>query len=106
MVSTYGQIDTHPPSHARLLTRSRTQVPDDAKDLVKKLIRLKPEERLGGQVAGDLSAVKAHPFFSSIPFDRLPELPELPPVRVPTLAELCIRAAANRVTLRDQPRRR
>jgi 3-phosphoinositide dependent protein kinase-1 len=51
-------------------------VPHRAKDLIEKLLRLEPEERLGaGSFFGDrensMDALKAHPFFEGINFGTL-----------------------------------
>lgn len=41
-----------------------------AKDLVEKLLQLKPEDRLGAGPGG-YEKLKAHPFFSGIQWDKL-----------------------------------
>lgn len=48
----------------------------DCRDLIDKLLRLKPSERLGaGPEDSDLSfqALKSHPFFEGIDFEKLSE---------------------------------
>eukprot|EP01090_Pellita_catalonica_P001876 TRINITY_DN1159_c0_g1_i1.p1 TRINITY_DN1159_c0_g1~~TRINITY_DN1159_c0_g1_i1.p1 ORF type:complete len:481 (-),score=105.50 TRINITY_DN1159_c0_g1_i1:545-1807(-) len=56
-----------------------TYIPDDAKDLIVKLLALDPKKRLGHGRADD-SAVKAHPFFKSIDWDKLAKLEVTPPL--------------------------
>lgn len=48
-------------------------VPDDAKDLILHLLKLKPEERLGyGEFETGYQSIKNHPFFSGINWEELP----------------------------------
>ena len=42
----------------------------DARDLLKKLLKHNPVERLGSG-PGDMADIQAHPFFSSLDFDKL-----------------------------------
>ena len=50
------------------------QIPDDAKDLIRCLLKKDPSERLGVGPPGsinDMSALKNHPFLKSIDFSKV-----------------------------------
>ena len=56
------------------------QISDEAKNLIAKLLKLDPKERLGAGCAGsnnDYKALKSHPFFKGIDFEKLHEI-EIP----------------------------
>nr|QWX95806.1 3-phosphoinositide-dependent kinase [Strongyloides stercoralis] len=55
--------------------------PDTSQDIVKKLLVLKPSERLGSQETGGIEALQSHPFFDGIDWENLTKLtpPELKP---------------------------
>lgn len=43
----------------------------NAKDLVRALLRTNPSERIGSPHSGGVNALKAHPFFVGIDFDKI-----------------------------------
>ena len=50
------------------------QIPDEAKDLIQKLLKKDPSERLGAGPLGsenDMNALKSHPFFKTIDFTKV-----------------------------------
>lgn len=71
------------------ITKLEYEFPDGfhpvAKDLVEKLLKIEPSERLGCPEMGGYERLKAHKFFEGIDWDHLPEqkppdmLPYLPP---------------------------
>eukprot|EP00296_Roombia_truncata_P007658 JP446106.1.p1 GENE.JP446106.1~~JP446106.1.p1 ORF type:complete len:503 (-),score=136.94 JP446106.1:90-1598(-) len=70
--------------HCEVAFPPQVAVPDDAKDLIIKLLNKDPEKRLGSVTMGGVEAIKAHPFFNSIDWDKLynkeipaPNLPEI-----------------------------
>lgn len=51
-------------------------VPEDAKDLISKILVLEPEKRLGnGEYDDNYKSIREHPFFSQIDWDTLPQHP-------------------------------
>ncbi|KAK8882783.1 3-phosphoinositide dependent protein kinase-1 [Tritrichomonas musculus] len=51
-------------------------VPEDAKDLITKILVLDPEKRLGnGEYDDNYKSIREHPFFALIDWDNLPEQP-------------------------------
>lgn len=59
----------------------------DAEDLVKKLLKLNPAERLGAQdLNGRYESIRSHPFFKSIDFDTVRQ--QTPPPISPFLPDL------------------
>ncbi|EAY07250.1 AGC family protein kinase [Trichomonas vaginalis G3] len=48
-------------------------VPEDAKDIIQKLLKVKPEERLGyGDCDTNYQTIRSHPFFEGLNWDDLP----------------------------------
>ncbi|XP_065361028.1 3-phosphoinositide-dependent protein kinase 1 isoform X2 [Calliphora vicina] len=59
----------------------------DAEDLVKKLLKLNPAERLGAQdLSGRYESIRSHPFFKNIDFDDVRQ--QIPPPISPFLPDL------------------
>ncbi|KAI9023052.1 kinase-like domain-containing protein [Phycomyces nitens] len=54
--------------------------PDDARDLIQRLLVLEPSERIGSDKTGGIEAIRQHPFFYGIDWDTLFESPA-PPLR-------------------------
>ncbi|KAL0096545.1 kinase-like domain-containing protein, partial [Phycomyces blakesleeanus] len=54
--------------------------PDDARDLIQRLLVLEPSERIGSEKTGGLEEIRQHPFFCGIDWDTLFESPA-PPLR-------------------------
>ncbi len=53
---------------------NKISIPDDAKDIIKKLLKQDPFLRLGGGIFGseyDINSLKKHPFFNNINFDNI-----------------------------------
>ncbi|CAL1540627.1 unnamed protein product [Lymnaea stagnalis] len=57
--------------------------PPEAKDLVKKLLVLKSRKRLGMVAPDGMKALKSHPFYSGIDWEKLPQT--TPPILMPNL---------------------
>jgi 3-phosphoinositide dependent protein kinase-1 len=72
----------------------------DAQDLIRRLLRLDPAERLGhGEYAREYASIKEHPFFAGIDWGALPER------EVPTLSKPVEVAPAPRPGREDPPAR-
>ncbi|MES1915471.1 MAG: hypothetical protein MHM6MM_007409 [Cercozoa sp. M6MM] len=54
------------------------RVPEEARDLVRKLLRMNPQERLG---ARNMNEIRQHPFFASVDWDRMLKRHVVPPFR-------------------------
>ncbi|KAH0785185.1 AGC family protein kinase [Histomonas meleagridis] len=90
----YRLIVGQPPFHSNSMyeTFQRIQaldfkipenVPEDAKDLIQKLIVLEPSKRLGeGEYDSDYESIRNHPFFSGVDWESLPLSPT-PNLNVP-----------------------